>query len=314
MEQYIGFLEGEVQKIPGTPYYLENEKFTVELYKEEELPEEIRGREKAVPKRFETKAVLYECTANCDSSTEEPILKEVARHNIIVNKPLNYHGLYAYQYDFKETPQIRSIHVGLKNKITKETYGKFQLDMKNPKAAYDAGPYHLDVKGYFPEFALNDKGMPITKSNVPNVPAFVFLLTGPELPKDGAVYVYFVREIDKQKFSQDQLNGSIAKTFEISASSMNDVAIANYTSFLNIRVDRALPYIFSGAILFMIGVIMGLYWQHRRIWIRIDEGNVLTLGAHTNKNWYGLKHEVAAVLAKMDVLVEPKSLENEVKK
>jgi cytochrome c biogenesis protein len=62
----------------------------------------------------------------------------------------------------------------------------------------------------------------------------------------------------------------------------------------------------------MIGLVMGFYWQHRRIWLRIDGGQ-LNLGAHTNKNWYGLKNEVASALKQMDITVDPKSLENGVK-
>jgi len=94
---------------------------------------------------------------------------------------------------------------------------------------------------------------------------------------------------------------------------MDDVEIANFTSYLNIRKDKALPYIFTGAAIFLIGVVMGVYWQHRRIWLRIDDGDQLSLGAHTNKNWYGLRKEVAAMLQRTGIDVDPKQLANEVK-
>ena len=38
----------------------------------------------------------------------------------------------------------------------------------------------------------------------------------------------------------------------------------------------------------MIGVIQGMYWNHRRMWIQ-KVNNEIWLAAHTNKNWYGLK-------------------------
>lgn len=41
----------------------------------------------------------------------------------------------------------------------------------------------------------------------------------------------------------------------------------------------------------MIGVIQGMYWNHRRLWIQ-RIGDELWLAAHTNKNWYGLKNEL----------------------
>ena len=41
MEYYAGFQQGQPQPIPGTPYYLQNNQFTVEYYTEEELPEKF---------------------------------------------------------------------------------------------------------------------------------------------------------------------------------------------------------------------------------------------------------------------------------
>ena len=113
------------------------------------------------------------------------------------------------------------------------------------------------------------------------------------MAKDGEVFIYFPREVDKISFSQDKLNEAVADKIDIGVSSMEDVSISQFTSFLNIRTDRALPYIFFGGVIFMIGVIMGIYWQHRRIWIRIDEEKEITIGAHTNKNWFGIRKELS---------------------
>jgi cytochrome c biogenesis protein len=313
LDYYMGFLEGTPVQIPQTHYYLKNEQFNVTYYEENEMTDKFREQNKTVPKTFETKAVLYECLKDCGDPIKAPELKQVTTHNIIVNKPLNYKGLLAYQFDFSETPQLIAVSPSLKNKKTGEQFGPFKIQMKNPAQQYEAGAYKLALKGYFPEFGLNDKGQPMTKSNEPNAPAFVFSITGPNLPAEGIGYIYFPREVDKVNFRQDEINATVVGDWEISANSMQDVEIANYTSFLNIRIDRALPYIWVGSGIFMIGVIMGLYWQHRRIWIRIDHGNVLTLGAHTNKNWYGLRNEVASALRAVNLQVDPKQLANEVR-
>lgn len=122
--------------------------------------------------------------------------------------------------------------------------------------------------------------------------------------------MYFPRQIDKINFRQDQINGALGSKLEIAVSSMDDVEIAEYTSFLNVRIDRAIPYIWVGAAISMIGLIMGFYWQHRRIWLRIDEG-VLSLGAHTNKNWIGLRKEVGWTLSRAGIEVNDKELEKE---
>lgn len=309
MDQYVGFLEGDMTPIPDTNYYLKNEKFTVEFYKDNELPKEFQGTGRIVPKLYETKAVLYECTANCDDPLQEPTLTEVTRHDITVNDPLEYKGLIAYQFDFAQTPRLRAVKASLKNKETGESYGTFDLKMKDPKPSFDVGPYHIEIKEKYMDFTLNDKGQPSTKSREPNAPAFIFLIKGPGLPEDGQPYMYFPRQVDKERFRQDDINGEIGKKLEISVGSMQNVEIAQFTTYLNIRVDRAMPYIWVGATISMIGLIMGFYWHHRRIWLRID-GKTLSLGAHTNKNWYGMRGDVAYALGKTGIVVDPKTLDN----
>jgi cytochrome c biogenesis protein len=196
----------------------------------------------------------------------------------------------------------------LTNKQTGETYGSIELSMTRPKSSFQAGEFKLKLRDYYPDFALDDLGKPYTKSNDANLPAFVFTITGPGLTSTGDVYMYFPRQIDKATFHQDEINGAIGNKLELSVPSMKDVQIANYTSFLNIRVDRAMPYIWVGAGIAMLGLVMGFYWQHRRIWLRIDE-DVLALGGHTNKNWFGLRKEAAKALDKLGVQMDAKALE-----
>jgi cytochrome c biogenesis protein len=151
--------------------------------------------------------------------------------------------------------------------------------------------------------------LPYNKSRVPQAPAFVFLITGPGLPEDGEVFMYFARDVDKERFNQDALNGRAAELLDIGAESMDDVELSRFTSYLNIRVDKALPVILSGALLFIVGVVMGIYWQHRRIWMQI-EGTKWLVAAHTNKNWHGLRNELADTLTQSGIAVDPKQLDN----
>jgi len=309
MDQMVGFLEGVPTPIPDTPYWLLNERFSVELYPEEEVPERLRERGMAVPKRFETRAVLYRCLDRCDTPGREPVLEEVHRHDIEVNKPLKYDGLLAYQVDFRETPQIRSLRVWLTEKATGNRYGPIELDALNPKDTYEAGDYRLELRAYYADFDLDEQGLPYTRSRVPQAPAFVFLVKGPALPEDGEIFIYFARDADKERFRQDVLNGRTAELIDIGAESMADVEVSRFTSYLNIRVDRALPVILAGALVFIAGVVMGIYWQHRRIWVRV-EGTGLIAAAHTNKNWHGLRRELADALGKAGIAADPKQLDN----
>ncbi|QYR19947.1 cytochrome c biogenesis protein ResB [Paenibacillus sp. sptzw28] len=307
MDNYVTIPEGDTVQIPDTNYYIKNEKFTLEYYSDAELPKELKGTARA--KLYETKAVLYECTADCDDPAAGPKLKEEMRHNIIVNDPLSYKGLKAYQFGYDDAPKLKAVRPVLIDKKTGKTYGPFELEMRNPQLNYTLGPYTLELKQTYMDFALDDKGQPTTKSREPNAPAFVFLIKGPDLPESGEPYMYFPKQIDKEKFSQDVINGEIGKRFELKVPSMEGVTFAGIVSSLNIRTDRAMPFIWFGAGISMFGLLIGTYWQHRRVWARVDDGRV-TLGAHTNKNNYGMRADVASALSGTGIVVEPKSLDN----
>ncbi|RXZ76899.1 cytochrome c biogenesis protein ResB [Paenibacillaceae bacterium] len=307
MDQYVTIPEGEAVEIKNTNYYIKNEKFTVEYYADDELPPRMQGTLRA--KLYETRAVLYECVDRCGDLVQGPELKEVERHAIKVNEPLSYKGLSAYQFDFDTTPKLETIHPVLINKQTGEEYGPFELSIKNPELVYELGPYNLELREQYMEFSLDENGEPITLSSQPNAPAYLFLLKGPDIDDKGEPFLYFPIQLDKQRYSQDLINRKIAERFDIRVQSMENVTFAGPSTSLNIRIDTALPFVWVGATISMIGLVMGFYWHHRRIWLRIDGGK-LSLGAHTNKNWYGMRAEVASVLSKLDIKIEPKSLEN----
>jgi len=310
MDQYVAFPEGVPVRIPETNYYLLNEQFTLEVYGEEELPESMRESGSLIPKTFETKAVLYECQADCNDPSRKPVLVEVHRHHIRVNDPLSYKGLKAYQFRYEEKPELVSIRAVWMDKQTGQTYGPIHLSMQDPDPHYEAGPYTLELRAYFPEFGLNDAGQPVNLSPDPNAPAFIFLVKGPGLAEEGDIFVYFPREDDKIRFQQDLLNGKLAERFDIRVESRDDVQVSSYVSYLNIRKEKALPYILTGAFICLIGLMIGFYWQHRRIWLRIDDGELM-LGGHTNKNWYSFRKECAAMLAGAGIAVDAYRLDRE---
>jgi cytochrome c biogenesis protein len=312
MDQHLAFPEGEIKPIPDTSFYLENEKFTVEYYTEEELPNEFKGKGKILPKLFETQAILYECTANCNDPSKEPQLVEVNRHPIQVNDPLNYMGLKAYQFDFDTKPILRSVTPSLVDSKSGKVLGQFKLEIRNPERNYQVGDYSLKLVEKYMDFGMNDQGEPISISPNANDPSFLFVIKGPNLPSEGINYFYFPKQVDKQRFQQDVINEKLAGDYhflELDVQGMSNVDFSMSTTYLNIRVDKVMPFIWVGAAIIMLGLILGFYWQHRRIWIRIDERS-LTLAAHTNKNWFGVRREISAVLLKMNMEVDEKSLDN----
>ncbi|WP_239614087.1 cytochrome c biogenesis protein ResB [Cohnella mopanensis] len=319
MDQYLALYEGETRQIPGTNYYVKNEKFTVDYYPENELANNQKGTK--VVKLYETKARLFECTDVCDDPIQEPVLTEVKQHDIRVNSAMSYKGLKLYQNSFQERVRFISVHPTLMDVATGKPIGSFDLLMDDPIEKYEVGPYTLKLNDYYPDFGLDEQNRPMTKTREPNNPAFVFRIQGPNLQAKGEIYIYFPMPSEKSKFYQKLLNDSFKQrgdsqgVFSIQVENpivdgkMNNIKYSEYTTYLNIRMDKAMPYIWVGAAISMIGLIMGFYWQHRRIWLRIDEGK-LSLGGHTNKNSFGLRADVAWALGRTGIEVLPKSLDN----
>ncbi len=299
-EQYVPILEGDTVKIEGTPYYLKNEQFTIEFH-------EPDAEGNVVPRLFRTQAVLYECVDNCDG-VDEPVLEVVKEHAIEVNSPLEHDGLAFYQYNYNYTPIIRSMEVKLEHVETGEVYGTFPLRTNDPEAMYEVGPYEIELRHYLPDFTY-ENGEPATKSKNPNAPAFIFLIKGPGLPQEGNIHIYFPIPDDQIRFQQDRVNEAAGSQFRMSVGDMENVEIAMYTSYLNIKSNKGMTFIWIGSAIFIIGLVMGFYWHHRRIWVRIDDGRLL-LGAHTNKNWFGLRKEVSEALKITGIEVEASSLDN----
>ncbi|MDI4645442.1 cytochrome c biogenesis protein ResB [Cohnella hashimotonis] len=314
MDQYVSIDEHQVKQIPGTNYYVGNDKFTVDYYKDEELPDKLKGTLRA--KLYQTQATLYACTQYCsDDPLHDPVLEKVESHDIEVNSPLEYKGLKLYQYNFEQKIRLIEVKPMLLDAKTGDSYGPFDLKMSDPAEKSEAGPYTLTLNDVYPDFGLDEEGRPMTKSRDFNNPAFVYRITGPDLDEKGELYIYFPMPSAADKGVQQQINDSFEKLgsntgrFNFEVGKMENVTFSQYTTFLNVRVDRAMPYVWVGAAISMIGLVMGFYWHHRRIWLRID-GSKLTLGAHTNKNTYGIRNETASALAKCGIAVDPKALDN----
>jgi cytochrome c biogenesis protein len=306
-DHMIRIMENEIVSVPGTSYFIENEKFTLEFYDPATLPDALKqeGSERVTPKLYQTDAILYECTGDCYTTT--PQLKELIRHPITVNDPLRYEGLKFFQIDF-ELGKLKSVDVKLAHEETGQVFGQFNLDFYDPGTEFSVGEYQVSVVQYFPDFEIEMNGDTptlITKSRVPNNPAFTFKVTGPLSPK-GDVVLY----APLNKPISDKINDTLGAQYSI-AGTMQDVHFVNSTT-LNYRVEKALPFFFVGAFISMIGLVMGFYWQHRRIWINEVDGKIL-LGAHTNKNGFGLRQDIVDTSSKVGVVIPMEQLKDGVK-
>ncbi|QHE52565.1 cytochrome c biogenesis protein ResB [Pontibacillus sp. HMF3514] len=287
VDEQLWVREGETEVIPGTEgeYYIKNEDFFVEVYDEndERYKEAIQKEGGSVPKNYQTDAVLYQRTDDSLPGAE-PELEKVKEGSIQVNRPLKIDGFGLYQttYQLNEFKSM-SFKLHEKGDPNEESLGEITVDLIDPKKEYklDNG-YRVVLDKYYPEFKM-ENGEPITESKYPRNPALVFNIYTPENPNEPEVSMLGVGfNIDPSESNDYKLG--------ITNVEMRDV------TGLTITKDLTLPILGLGGFIFMIGVIQGMYWNHRRIWVQPRE-NGLWIAGHTNKNWYGLKRDIQQVIA-----------------
>lgn len=286
--------DGETKVIPGTngKYYLENKQFIKEVYDKEDNFTVGMG----MPKNYQADVVLYERVDKAVPGTK-PELKKVKEHKVRVNEPLKFEGFALYQTDYK-MDEFYEMTFKLVEKNTKKDYGSVVINLENPEKSYDLKDgYKVEIMSYFPNFYFDEEGNPNTKNRLPDNPAFIFKMYSPAVP-DGEVSFVGIRS-NAEPFGENKFKMAF-----------QDMKTRNATG-LTVRLDRTIGIIIAGGILFMFGVIQGMYWNHRRIWIR-KNGNDIVVAAHTNKNWYGLKREIETMF-KGTVLPIPNDQQENVK-
>ncbi|MDE5412005.1 cytochrome c biogenesis protein ResB [Alkalihalobacterium chitinilyticum] len=280
IDDFVWIREGEIEVIPGTnqEYYLKNEKFIVELYDEDDevFGEAIRNSGATVVKTYQTNAVLFK-REETDTIGADAELVEVDRHEILVNQPFKFDGFALYQVDYK-LHELNEMSFNMLRKGAEEPIGGFSVNLFDPQAEYDLGDgYKVKVRHYFPDYFLNDQGQPASQSRIPNNPAFIFEMVSPEHPDGEVSFLAIGQNLEPFGENDYQLRFDGVETKNVTA--------------LTVRKDYTLGILIVGGLIFMIGLIQGSYWVHRRIWFQRINGEIWIAG-HTNKNWNSLKDEV----------------------
>ncbi|KRG13940.1 cytochrome C biogenesis protein [Virgibacillus soli] len=286
VDEVLWLRDGEIKTIPGTDdqYVLESKGFIRELYDKEtdnEAFADAINRVGAVIKNFQSDVVLYKRDPNQIIGGDEKPTK-VKEAEIRVNEPLKFENFAVYQVDYK-LDEFKTMSFSLQNKKTETELGEITIDLFDPKDKYELGDdYKIELMGYYPDFSgFAENGEPESPTSVPNNPAFLFNMISPEHP-DGEVSFTAIRQTVEPLGKTDY------------KMKFSGITTRNATALV-IRKDLTLWIIGIGGAIFMIGVIQGSYWNHRRIWLQHLNGEVLIAG-HTNKNWYGLKREIADIV------------------
>ncbi|UOE92414.1 cytochrome c biogenesis protein ResB [Alkalihalobacillus sp. LMS39] len=289
VDEFVWVREGDTVVIPGTDgqYFIENEEFILEVYDEEDevFGEALQRSGVPVAQTFKTRAVVYE---RMESTVvgEEAELKEIARHNIIVNDPMKFADFALYQVDFKLN-ELNQMAFTLDHKESGDTFGQFTVDLYNPLDEYDLGDgYKVRVLDYFQDYFFDEAGNPATRSKIPNNPAFIFEMITPDKPKGEVSFIAIQRNLEP--FGENDYRISFA-----------GIDTKNVTA-LTVRKDHTLGFLMVGGAIFMIGLVQGSYWSHRRIWIQQRNGQIMMAG-HANKMWASLKKDIEAVVEQTEL-------------
>ncbi|MBE4910334.1 cytochrome c biogenesis protein ResB [Bacillus luteolus] len=286
-DEVMWIREGETKSIPGTngQYFLKNEEFIKEVYeegKEDEVFNEAINRAGSgmVVKNYQTNVTLYERDENAIPGEEAELIK-VKDHDIKVNIPLKHDHYALYQVDYK-LDELSTMSFNLVNKASQESMGNIKIDLRDPQLKYDLqNDYSIEIVSYFPDFYFDNDGNPASKSKIPNNPAFVFKMYSPQKPEGEISFVAIQQNLEPFGDNTYKMSFSGIETKDVSA--------------LIVRRDFTLWILGLGGIIFMVGVVQGMYWVHRRVWVQKVNGEILIAG-HTNKNWFGLKNEINSIL------------------
>ncbi|MFP7333986.1 cytochrome c biogenesis protein ResB [Shouchella clausii] len=271
--------EGEQSPIPETEgYFIENRGFTVELYDEndERFQDAFASSNAVVPETFETDAVLYK-RQESGIVGESGELEQVQEKQIRVNDPLKFDSFSLYQTDYRLN-ELHEMTFTLEHKDTGDTFGKLTVNLLNPEKSYDLGDgYSVVLDEYFPDFYMNSNDEPSTRSSVPNNPFFIFTMYTPNTP-DGETSMVGIQQ-NLEPLGENEYKMTFV-----------DVDLVN-VSILTVRKDLTMPLLIAGGSIFIIGLIQGSYWAHRRVWLQQVGGEVWIAG-HTNRNWLSFKREI----------------------
>ncbi|UCZ54723.1 cytochrome c biogenesis protein ResB [Bacillus shivajii] len=291
IDEHIWVREGEEVVVKGTDgeYFLRNNEFIVEYYDEddERYRDAFERTGQPVVKTYQTSATLLKREDNGTVGAETE-LEEIKDYDIRVNDPLTFDGFGLYQVDYKlnELSQFTfTIEPTDGNTDVDLSEVRFDVNLYDPQDVYEFdNGYRIEIMEYFPNFYINDDREPDTLNRIPDNPRFIFEVFPPELdPETDSGELSFIGiQVN------EELNGD--NDYRIR---MVDLEMLNVTA-LTVRRDRTIPIIIVGGVIFMIGLVQGSYWHHRRIWLQ-NRDNEIWLAGHANKNWHALKNDFEAI-------------------
>ncbi len=313
LDEFLWVREGQQLTVPGTnnEFQIKHEKFTLETYgqSEEDLKfkEAIESQDELVAKNYQTDAIIYELNEDAVAGDDDA-LEVYSEPSIRLNHPTKFGGYTMYQSGYQEEFSSMSFKLYDVDDPDEEAIGTFTFDLLDPSETMftlDDG-YTVEVVQYLPDFELVDN-VPKQKSDYPKNPGFVFAVHPPDGGEPEVSFAAIGINFDPNTVDS---SGGELNQYKLGIIDVDE----RYVSGLAITRDYTLPLFGLGALIFMIGVIQGMYWQHRRIWLHPTEDKLL-LAAHTNKNWFGVKKDIEKAIENTSIVMahDQQELEDKLK-
>lgn len=283
VDESIWVREGETRAITGMDgYFIESRDFILETHDNTPQGEQLKQGVNVVAKNYQTDVTLYKQPEGAVAGDTEN-LEKVKDYSIRVNHPLKENGYALYQMDYRLN-ELKQMNFELVNKETEQSLGEVKIDLTNPEKEYDLGNgTSVKILNYSPDFSGFKDGAPQTASSVPNNPAFLFKMTTPKTPEGETSFVAIKQTLEPLGENQYKMKFTSVETRDMSG--------------FTVRKDRTIPILFLGGIIFMIGVVIGSYWNHRRLWLQVEPTGYVRMAAHVNKNMFSMKKDLDAVTA-----------------
>ncbi|MEK9197993.1 cytochrome c biogenesis protein ResB [Ureibacillus sp. 179-F W5.1 NHS] len=281
VDESMWIREGETRAVPGMDgYFIENEDFILEMHDNEKTENQELQGVNVVAKNYQTDVKLYKQSEDAIPGQAEN-LELVEEYSIRVNHPLQHDGFSFYQMDFRLN-ELKTMNFELTNKETGESLGAVSIDLTNPQKEYVLNDQtKVELLGFYPDFSGFENGEPQTATPTPNNPAFIFKMVTPDKPEGEVSFVAIQQTIEP--------NGNNTYKMEFQSVETRDM------SGLTVHKDSTIPILAIGGVIFMLGVVIGSYWNHRRVWVEQLEDGTIRLAAHTNKNWFSIKKDLNAL-------------------
>jgi cytochrome c biogenesis protein len=247
----LALSENQTLPVPGAGFSVRLDKFSTELYPDGNV------------KDWKSELTIIDA--------DKPVL----RKSVEVNHPLSYKGFVFYQSGYGSDWENPELEVAIKKKDDPGYLRTVRLRLGRPAALEDEG-LTLTAERFLPDFIMDERNMPSTRSAELNNPAaFIRGLKGGAEVFSGWIFAKFPDFARMHQAQESDLKLEL-----------KDIRAPQY-SVLQTAKDPGVPLIWAGCAVLMLGLFLAFYWPTREIRLVLEDSQgktEVTAGGLSAKN------------------------------